>query len=148
MKRKYIMLAGATQCGKTTLAQFIEKRSLPKVRTMEPVYREKTMECPGAYVENAGLYRHLIAAAQDAACILLLLDASAKMDFYSPGFACAFTRPVAGVITKTDVCPENVDFCRKRLQLAGVNGPIFLSDGSEAGSQGLNALLSQYMERI
>ena len=40
-------------------------------------------------------------------------------------FAGAFTKPVIGVIAKSDLNPENREACRHQLELAGITGKIF-----------------------
>lgn len=141
MRKKRIMIVGPTQCGKTTLARRLEDSDAPIRRTPEPVYGKKTIDCPGAYVENTGLYCHLIAMAQDASHILLLLDQSRPVQAYSPKFAFSFTKPVFGVITKTDLCPENEPLCRKQLEAAGAETIIAVSTLSCQGIDKLKKIL-------
>ncbi|MCR4601391.1 MAG: EutP/PduV family microcompartment system protein [Clostridia bacterium] len=125
MRKKRVMVVGPTQCGKTSLVRLLEQDGKPVRRTPDMIYGKVTMDCPGSYVENADSYKHLIAASQDASHVLLLVDQSRPIDIYSPRFAQAFTKPVVGVITKTDLKPENRESCLRQLKLMGVDGPIF-----------------------
>ena len=65
-------------------------------RTPALVYRGNIMEAPGAYLESPWMRHHLIAAAQDAFCVLMLVDFMGKRDIYPPGFAKVFRQPVLG----------------------------------------------------
>ena len=71
------------------------------------------------------MYKHLIAASQDASHVLILVDQSRPVDIYSPNFARVFTKPVVGVITKVDLMPENEMSCMRQMRLIGIESPIF-----------------------
>ncbi len=119
------MVIGPSRCGKTTLVRALDDDDRPLRRTPDMIYGKRTMDCPGSYVENADMYKHLIAASQDASHVLILVDQSRPIDIYSPNFARAFTKPVIGVITKVDLMPENEESCLRQLKLIGVEEPIF-----------------------
>lgn len=125
MRKKRVMVVGPSRCGKTTLIRALEDDPCPPRRTPDMIYGKRTMDCPGSYVENADMYKHLIAASQDASHVLVLVDQSRPIDIYSPKFAQAFTKPVIGVITKVDLAPENEESCLRQLRLIGVGEPIF-----------------------
>ncbi|WP_106767094.1 EutP/PduV family microcompartment system protein [Paenibacillus faecalis] len=123
--KKRIMLIGPTGCGKTTLAHALDGVDRPLRRTQEVIYGPKTIDTPGAYVENAWMYSHLIATAQNASHILIMVDQSRRQEVYPPGFADSFTRPVVGVITKADLVPENEKHCVQVLERIGIAEPFF-----------------------
>lgn len=125
MKRKRIMLVGPTGCGKTALAQVLDGTEAPLRKTQTITYGNNTIDIPGSYIENTGMYKHLIATAQQACCLLLLADPTRQMDVYSPGFAKAFRIPVIGVITKSDLAKDNAVQCLRQLRLAGAPEPYF-----------------------
>lgn len=134
MRRKRIMVIGPTGCGKTTLVNALNDYSGPLRKTQNMIYGEKTMDVPGAYIENAWMYKHLIAAAQDASHVLILIDQSKCDDVYSPGFAKVFQVPVIGVITKTDLGSENEELAEQKLKRLGIAEPYFrISAPSGAG---------------
>ena len=68
------MVIGPKGCGKTTLVNYINDYDGPLRRTQDTIYGRETIDVPSAYIENAWMYKHMIALAQDAWCILLLLD--------------------------------------------------------------------------
>lgn len=138
MKRKRIMVIGPSGCGKTTLVNSLNDYKGPLRRTPDMIYGDKTIDVPGAYIENAWMYKHLIAAAQDASKVLILVDQSKPTSIYSHGFAKSFRCPVIGVVTKCDLNIENEDKCIRQLREIGVTEPYFhISFTKETGIDAL-----------
>lgn len=134
MRKKRIMVIGPTNCGKTTLVNALNDYNGPLRKTQDIIYGKNTIDVPGSYVENTWMYKHLIATAQDASHILILVDQSKCVDVYSPGFAKAFKCPVIGVITKVDLMAENEGFCIQQLKKMGISEPYYkISVPSEIG---------------
>ena len=77
------MVIGPKGCGKTTLVNSINDYDGPLRRTQDTIYGLETIDVPSAYIENAWMYKHMIALAQDAWCILLLIDQSRTAEVYS-----------------------------------------------------------------
>lgn len=125
MRKKRIMVVGPSRCGKTTLVNALNDYDGPLRRTPDLIYGKNTIDVPGSYIENAWMYKHIIAAAQDASYVLILVDQSNCTEVYSHGFAKAFRCPVIGVITKCDLMPENEEKCRQQLKSIGVLEPYF-----------------------
>ncbi len=125
MRRKWIMVIGPTNCGKTTLVHALNDFVGPAKKTQDIIYGKNTMDVPGSYVESTWMYKHLIAASQDASHVLILMDQSKCSNVYSPGFAKVFRCPVIGVISKSDLLPKNEEFCRKQLKQIGVTEPYY-----------------------
>ncbi|QSX05618.1 50S ribosome-binding GTPase [Sedimentibacter sp. zth1] len=125
MRKKRIMIIGPSRCGKTTLANFLNDKEAIARRTADIIYGKNTIDVPGAYIENSWMYKHIIAIAQDASHVLILIDQSGNREVYSPGFAKLFNCPVIGVIIKTDLMPKNRENCIKQLKRIGVSEPYF-----------------------
>ena len=125
MRNKRIMVIGPKGCGKTTLVNSINDYDGPLRRTQDTIYTRNTIDVPSAYIENAWMYKHMIALAQDAWCMLLLIDQSRTTEVYSHGFARAFRCPVVGVISKCDLLPQNRGVCERQLEKIGVLKPYF-----------------------
>lgn len=125
MKKKRIMIIGPSRCGKTTLVNALNHYDGPLRRTPDLIYGKNTIDVPGSYIENAWMYKHIIAAAQDASHVLILVDQSNCTEIYSHGFAKSFRCPVIGVITKCDSMPENKEKCIRQLKNIGVSEPYF-----------------------
>ncbi|MDQ7095097.1 EutP/PduV family microcompartment system protein [Desulfosporosinus sp. PR] len=140
--KKRIMLVGPAQAGKSTLANLLNGTSRPLKKTQDVIYGPQTIDTPSSYLENPSMYKYLIATAQSASHLLLLLDSSRIASIYPPGFGKTFTCPVSGVITKIDLGLENVQLCREMLERSGVcEGffPVSLQEGS--GVEALKAFL-------
>ncbi len=125
MRKKRVMVIGPTNSGKTTLVNALNEYEGPLRKTQNIIFGKNTIDVPGSYLENPWMYKHLIAAAQDASHILILVDQSNCKDVYSPGFAKVFRCPVLGVITKVDLRPENEDMCIQQLKKIGVAEPYY-----------------------
>lgn len=141
--KKRIMIVGPTQAGKSTLANVLNEAARPLKKTQDVIYGKNTMDTPGAYIENASMYRYLIATAQTASHVLILIDQSRPTEVYPPGFAKSFNCPVIGVITKIDLAPENTGLCAEQLKRIGVLEPYFrISLKDNTGVEGLKEYLS------
>ena len=121
------MLIGARGAGKSALAGWLEGTDRTRRSTPVMVYTERTIEAPGAYLECPWMHCHLIAAAQDALCVIMIADAAGnrRKRTYPPGFAGVFGPPVIGVVTKCDQDPAAVSDCEAELLQAGVPGPFY-----------------------
>jgi ethanolamine utilization protein EutP len=70
------------------------------------------------------------------------VDQSRPVEVYPPAFAKSFSCPVVGVITKSDLAPNNSDVCIQQLKKAGVREPYFrISLQDKAGVQALKDYL-------
>jgi ethanolamine utilization protein EutP len=125
MRKKRIMVIGPSRCGKTTLVNALNDYDGPLKRTPDLIYGKNTIDVPSAYLEISWMYKHIIAAAQDASHVLILVDQSNCNEIYSHGFAKSFRCPVIGVITKCDLIPENEEKCLRQLKNIGVSEPYF-----------------------
>lgn len=125
MRKKRIMIIGPSRCGKTALVNVLNNCEKSLRRTPDIIYGENTIDVPGSYIENTWMYKHVIAVAQDASKILILVDQSDCKQVYSYGFAKAFRCPVIGVITKCDLMPENKEKCLRQLKQIGALEPYF-----------------------
>jgi len=131
MRKKRIMIIGPGGSGKTSLAHAINGFTGPARRTQNMVYGEKTLDVPGVYLESPWMHKHIIAAAQDASHVLMLVDQSSCRESYPPGFAKAFRVPVIGVITGSGEKPEHDGWCIRQLKKAGIREPYYHINLSE-----------------
>lgn len=125
MKRKRIMILGARGSGKSTLANYLNDLNASPKRTPHIIYGKNTLDVPGSYLESPWMHKHLIAAQQDAFCVLMLCNPMAVKRSYPPGFAKAFRVPVVGVITKSDLDIKHADRCKAELKSAGIEEPYY-----------------------
>ncbi|HEY8891979.1 MAG TPA: EutP/PduV family microcompartment system protein [Clostridium sp.] len=149
MRKKRIMVIGPTNCGKTSLVNSLNDYDGPLRKTQDIIYVKNTIDTPGSYIENAWMYKHLIATAQDASHVLILIDQSRCASVYSPGFAKVFKCPVIGVITKIDLMAENENLCIQQLKEIGVPKPYFkISIASGIGIEALKEYLFTFEKKV
>lgn len=142
MRKKRIMVIGPSRCGKTTLVNELNNYQGELKRTQDMIYGKNTIDVPGSYIENSWMYKHVIAAAQDASHVLILIDQSRSTDVYPHGFAKSFRCPVIGVVTKCDLMPENKISCLRQLKIIGILEPYFhISSHEEIGLEELKKYL-------
>lgn len=125
MKKKRIMILGSRESGKTTLANYLNDLDTIPKRTPHMVYGKNTLDIPGSYLESPWMHKHLIAAQQDAFCVLMLCTPFAAKRSYPPGFAKVFRIPVIGIITKSDLESKGVEQCIAELRSTGVQEPYY-----------------------
>ncbi|SDG44990.1 EutP/PduV family microcompartment system protein [Desulfosporosinus hippei] len=123
--KKRIMIVGPTQSGKSTLANVLNESSRPLKKTQDIIYGKNTIDTPSSYLENPSMYKYLIATAQTASHLLILVDQSKLLEVYPPAFAKSFNCPVLGVITKIDLAQEFADLSIQQLKRIGVKEPYF-----------------------
>jgi len=123
--KKRIMVVGPTQSGKSTLTNVLNDSNRPLKKTQDVIYGKNTIDTPGSYIENAAMYKYLIATAQTASFLLIMVDQSRPTEVYPPGFAKSFTCPVIGVICKIDLAPNNINPCIQQLKRIGIREPFF-----------------------
>ena len=137
---KKIILVGSVACGKTTLCQRLNglKQDYKKTQALEVV--NHTIDTPGEYLEPRSYLRNLMVTAVDTEAVLFLLDPTQERYMYSPGQASAFSVPVIGVVTKTDLATQKqISQARELLELAGAD-PIF--EISSIEGTGMDALIA------
>lgn len=125
MRKKRIMVIGPSNSGKTTLVSELNGNDGPMRKVPDLIYGKNTIDVPSAYIENAWMYQHAIAVAQDASHVLILVDQSNCIEIYSHGFAKSFNCKTVGVISKCDLMPENEEKCIGNLKNIGVKEPYF-----------------------
>lgn len=126
MRKKRIMVVGPSRSGKTTIVNYLNNYNGHLKRTVDVIYGENTMDIPSSYIENTDMYKHIIALAQDASKIVIIVDYENPKEVYSDGFGLSFNNEVIGVINKIDNNLNNLEKCKKQLKRIGVKEPYFL----------------------
>jgi len=140
-----ILLIGGIGAGKTTLKQWLLQQDLRYHKTQMLEFSQTFIDCPGEYLEIPRYYHVLIDASHRVTEIWALQDATKARTFYPPGFAKVFTKPVIGVITKTDLAGADISRAESFLKYAGLQEPFYATsvingDGFHALSQRVEAL--------
>lgn len=139
------MIVGPRNCGKTSLANRLNRYTGPLRKTQDTIYGKYTIDVPSAFLENTDMYKHLIALSQDAWCALIMVNQERIEHVYSHAFANALLCPSFGVIGKSDLAPENEAVCVKQLQTAGAREPYFrVNLLAENGTDELEEFLREF----
>lgn len=122
------MLIGKSAAGKTTLCQYLNHEALQYNKTqMIEFIGGDMIDTPGEYLERRQLYNALIVTSAEADVIVLVHDASDADSMFAPQFSSMFTKPVIGVVTKSDLATEReIDRAKQFLALAGA-GRVFVT---------------------
>lgn len=136
------MVVGPSKSGKTTIVNYINDHDGPLKRTPDVIYGKNTMDIPSAYIENGWMYKHIIALAQDASKIVIIVDSENPKEVYSDGFSRLFNNEVIGVVNKLDESVNNLEKCEKQLKKIGIKEPYFyISKDDEVGIEKLKKYL-------
>ncbi|PKM60865.1 MAG: ethanolamine utilization protein EutP [Firmicutes bacterium HGW-Firmicutes-4] len=120
---KKVMFIGSSGSGKTTLYQRLESYDIGYDKTQVIEFHKNVIDTPGEYLENRGYYSALQVTSVEADIVALIMDCKARHCVFPPGFARMFTKPIIGIVTKTDLIQEgeNTNYAEDSLRLSGVN---------------------------
>lgn len=125
MKIGRVMLVGAVESGKTTLARVLNKEGTGMVtKTQSLEYSACSIDTPGEYVENPSYYRALFATSLEADAVIFIQDATKSRSIFPPGFAAAFSKRTIGVVTKTDHPEADVEKAKVFLKSLGLSESV------------------------
>lgn len=119
---KKVVFIGKTGSGKTTLCQKLNEQEVKYKKTQSVEIYNESIDTPGEYIENRGLYRALVVTSADAKMIALIYDCTEEESFIPPGFSSMFMKEVIGIITKIDLAKseEQIERGIEKLEAAGV----------------------------
>lgn len=124
-----VLMVGSVGAGKTTLTQRLTDRDIEYVKT-QATYREgDVFDTPGEYLDGPFHKQALQLTSAQSDVILFLLAADNPECRIPPGFSSFFTKPVVGVVTKTDMVddPAIVQAQVEKLQQTGADPVISVS---------------------
>jgi len=139
-KTERIILIGRSAAGKTTLCQRMNKQELKyhKTQTIQ-FFNESMIDTPGEYLEHRSYHGALFVSSTSADIIILVQDATEMGTMFPPAYSSMFTKPVIGVITKSDLADEKqIKNAHKYLRYAGVS-KIF--ETSSVSGEGVDSLM-------
>lgn len=127
-EKKTIILIGRSAAGKTTLCQYISNEALKYHKTQTVQVKNETMiDTPGEYLERRSMRGALQVSSSDAEVIVFVQDAMEDGSMFPPAYASSFSKPVIGVVTKSDLATEKqLERAQKYLKLAGAE-EVFLT---------------------
>ena len=123
---KKILLIGKSMCGKTTLTQRIHGLDIEYEKTQMLTYSDDILDTPGEYMENRMLYKALIVSSYDCDVVGMVQACDEERNIFPPNFATAFSKPVIGIVTKTDL-GGNPEKAKEILEMAGVEKVFIVS---------------------
>lgn len=140
---KRVIFIGETGAGKTTLMQIINEWEVKYHKTQQVYFTENVIDTPGEFMENRFYYNALVSSSVNADCVAIVQSITSKQNYFPPCFASRFTKPMIGIITKTDLkqTEEEFELAKKRLKLAGAQKIFSVSIHEQAGIARLKKFL-------
>ena len=142
---KRILLIGKSMCGKTTLTQRIHGLDIKYEKTQMLTYSNDILDTPGEYMENRMLYKALIVSSYDCDVIGKVQACDEEHNVFPPGFSTAFTKPVIGIVTKSDLGRDVKKAC-EILENAGAEQVFVVSSYENEGIEELVKYLEDASE--
>ena len=133
---KKILLIGKSMCGKTTLTQRIHGLDIKYEKTQMLTYSNDILDTPGEYMENRMLYKALIVSSYDCDVIGMVQACDEEHNVFPPGFSTAFSKPVIGIVTTTDLGGDVKRAC-EILENAGAERVFTVSSYENEGIEEL-----------
>ena len=133
---KKILLIGKSGCGKTTLTQRIHGVDIEYEKTKMLTYSDDILDTPGEYMENRMFYKALIVSSYDCDIVGMVQACDEERNIFPPGFSTAFTKPVIGIVTKTDLGGD-VGKAEEILKEAGAEKVFVVSSYENEGIEEL-----------
>jgi ethanolamine utilization protein EutP len=128
-----IMFIGKIGSGKTTLCQILHDEEVKEKKTQSLEFFDYAIDTPGEYTENRMYYKALIVTSADVDTVAFIQSTEQDECIYPPGFASLFAKKIIGIVTKTDLYPENVTNAEDFLKLAGLE-KIYRVSSKDIGS--------------
>lgn len=140
---KRIIFIGETGSGKTTLMQILNDWEIKYHKTQQVYFTDNVIDTPGEFMENRFYYNALVSSAVGADCVAIVQSITSKQNYFPPCFSSRFTKPMIGIITKTDLehSEDEFDLAKKRLRLAGAKKIFSLSSVNQDGISSLKEFL-------
>lgn len=116
---KKIILMGRTGCGKTTLTQALQGKTISYHKTQYINNYDIIIDTPGEYAETKILARALALYSYEADVVGFLLSATEEYSLYPPNVTPCVNREVIGIVTQIDKPDANPERAEEWLRLAG-----------------------------
>ena len=132
-------------CGKTTLTQRIHGLDIEYEKTQMLTYSNDILDTPGEYMENRMLYKALIVSSYDCDIVGMVQACDEERNIFPPNFATAFSKPVIGIVTKSDLGGDVKKAC-EILENAGAEQVFVVSSYENEGIEELVKYLEDASE--
>ena len=138
---KRLILIGRSGAGKTTLTQALKGELLKYDKTQYVKLVDDYIDTPGEYCETKMFGGALAIYSYDSDVIGLVQDACEPFTLFPPNIVPMATRPVIGIITKTDHKDARVDLAALWLKNAGCDEIFTVSSTSGEGLEKIKEYL-------
>ncbi len=130
---KKMMLAGRSECGKTTLRQALKGDTIHYHKTQYINHFDVIIDTPGEYAENGTLGRALALYSYEADVVALLIAATEPYSLFPPCVTAVSCRQVIGVVTQIDAPEADPERAGRWLRLAGCTELFYVSSYTGEG---------------
>ncbi len=136
---KRFMAMGKAGSGKTSLLQRVYGYDMRYQKTQTVESFDASIDTPGEYLEQKGLYSALIVTATDCDELLLIQAADDEVSSFPPSLGVCFNREITGVVTKMDLAdnPAAARTAMECLKIAGADRIFYVSAKTGDGMDSL-----------
>lgn len=145
---KKVFLMGRSEVGKTSLMQALKGQELHYTKTQYTNIKDDIIDTPGEYSEAKHFSVGLACFSFEADVIAIVQSADEPYNVFSPYLHSFISRPLIGVITKTDSPLANVPMIRQWMENAGCDRIFEVNNLTGEGIEELIGYLDTDSEKI
>ena len=145
---KKMILVGRSECGKTTLKQALKGGTLEYHKTQYIYHTDVVIDTPGEYTESKKLAEALSCFSYESDVVAVVQAADEPFSLFGPSIRSGITRPIIGIITKTDSPNANVPMVMRWMEEIGCDRIFCINNKTGEGAEELSEYLSEDLPRL
>lgn len=146
MKKMFLM--GRSEAGKTSLVQALHGEELHYIKTQYTSAGDDLIDTPGEYAESKHFSAGLACFSFEADVVAMVQAADEPFNLFGACLHTFISRPLIGVITKTDSPYANVPMIRQWMENAGCERIFEVNNVTKEGVRELMEYLSEDLPKL
>ena len=146
MKRMFLI--GRSEAGKTSLSQVLNGEQLHYVKTQYTNVSDKVIDTPGEYTESKKLAEALSCFSYESDVVAVVQAADEPFSLFGPSIRSGITRPIIGIITKTDSPNANVPMVMRWMEEIGCDRIFCINNKTGEGAEELTEYLNEDLPKL